>query len=426
MNTDNLYMLIDCNNFFVSCERVFRPDLRNKPVAVLSSNDGCVVARSNEVKKLGIPMGAPIFKYKEQVKKYNIILFSGNFQLYGDISRRVMDVLRSDSWNVEVYSIDEAFANLRYQKIPDLEQYARKIREKILRYVGVPISVGIAPTKTLAKVAAQIAKKNDSLNGVFIMKDFDKIDQVLKNFEISDIWGIGYRFADRLRRQGIYTALDLKNTDERTVRQILSVSGERVVLELRGISCSGVDSLPETRKSIICSRSFGKKVTELRDLKESVSHFASKAAEKLRKQKSYCNSIGVYLKIGKYNEEKYYTSEYEQAFLPTATNYTPDLIKYAVKCLERMYRPGVYYRKSGVTLGGIISKNYIQDNLFSNNLNDFSHNEKEMSVVDLINKKFSGEKIKYASNGLTQHWRNRKNLMSPRYTTKWEELLGVN
>ena len=296
-----VFALVDCNNFYSSCERLFRPELNGKPVVVLSNNDGCIVARSNEAKALGIPMGEPLFKVKDLVAKHKVHVFLSNYALYGDLSHRVMDVLRQMEPDVEVYSIDEAFISLPVTKVWDRVKYAAEVRERIRRQVGIPVSIGIATTKTLAKIANRVAKKETQFNGVFDLAGNNQIDQVLGKIEVNDVWGIGRRSTEKLNRHYIYTALDIKRADETWIRKTLTVVGARTVMELNGISCISLENAPSCPKSIITSRSFGHPVTDFDNLKGAVITYVSIAGEKLRKQGVEADTLNLFittLKVG--------------------------------------------------------------------------------------------------------------------------------
>ena len=418
------FALIDCNNFFASCERVFNPSLKNKPIAILSSNDGCIIARSKEVKKLGIPMGAPLYKWNHLIERYNVNVFSANFQLYGDMSNRVMRILKDFSPSVQIYSIDEAFIELSHLKTSDLDSYGKKITETIMKWTGLPVSVGIASTKTLAKVATEYAKTNKKNRNCYILAS-KNIDSKLEPFSVNKVWGIGFRLAKKLNEQGIYSALDLKNINQGLVRSTLGVTVQRTVMELNEINCLGGIENKKVKKQIISSKSFGRKVSSIAELKESVASYTARASEKLRKQDSICNFIGVSVKANEFKNDAnfYYKSHYIP--LETPTDYLPDLIKAAHFCLRQIYKNGVYYKKTTVHLDGIVPKNSQKINILQQQYS-FKKNKSVMNVFDSINRKWGTEKIKIAASGTKQAWKAKSKLRSPRYTTNWNELVKVN
>ncbi len=419
-----IYALIDCNNFFASCERVFNPILINKPIAILSNNDGCIIARSSEVKKLGIPMGAPFHEWKHVIDQYNVHIFSANFHLYGDMSNRVMKILEQFSPDVQIYSIDEAFIDLSHVKINDLYEYGKNIRNTILKWTGLPVSVGIASTKTLAKVAIDHAKKHEKYKGCFVIDSDKTANKVLEQFPLEDIWGIGYRLTIRLNGVGVYTGLDFKKLDPSWVRQEMSVTVQRTLMELNGIHCiEGVEN-KEVKKQIISSRSFGRKVTSLNELKESVASYVARASEKLRRQKSVCSFIGVSVRTNRFasSEKEYHNSYYIS--LETPTDYLPDLTKAAHFCLEQIYKKGVVYKKSMVQLGGLVPRDSQKINMFNPEYNT-EKNKIVMGAFDQINREWGSGAIKTAAMGDKQTWRAKSNLRSPRYTTSWDEIVSV-
>lgn len=424
------YAMIDCNNFYASCERVFDPSLTGKPIAILSNNDGCVIARSQEAKDHGVEMGAPEFKYRSFFKQHGIVVRSSNYALYGDMSHRVMETLRYLTHDIEVYSIDEAFAELSTNIYPDLEEYGRIIREIILKWTGLPVSVGIAPSKTLAKIANHIAKKNPEYNGVFNFSGHKATDHLLQKFPVRDIWGIGNGLTIRLNRFGINTALELKQTIQNKVwvRKHLAVTGLRTVLELNGIPCSGLGNARESRKGILSSRMFGKPLFELNDIEEAVATFTTRAAEKLRAQHSVASNIQVQLIGDKYDNlrGKYKFGTYFPIQVPTA--HTPTLIHIAKQLCRSVYQSGRKYKKASVMLTGIIPHSEIQMDLF--NRADYSQQQaKLMECIDHINAKFGRNHAAFAATGLHKEgehrnkWLMNQNYLSKKYTTQWNELM---
>lgn len=417
-----LFALIDCNNFFVSCERIFRPDLNSRPVIVLSNNDGCVVSRSNESKALGIPMGIPLFDCKDIVERFNIAVFSSNFALYGDISARVMKILSSFVEDIEIYSIDEAFLSLDKTLIRDPLVYAKKIRETIFKYTGIPVSIGLGRTKTLAKSASKIAKKEAS--GTFFITEENKNIHFSK-FSTIDIWGIGYKSSNKLKQLGIFTAADFLNAEKNIIKKIMGVTGERIWLELNGTSSIPMSSLQKTKHGILNSRSFGTPVTSFTELSEAVSLFTENAAVSLRKENAAASVVGVFVRSSKHSPEQYKNFSYVTLGAPTF--FTPQLIGAALNALKQIYKPGIKYKKCGVFFTGIAPKGEEQIGMFTpEQINlEYEKHKNLMDSIDKINKKNQG-RIFFAAQGVKKRWKpNRKNL-SPLYTTNWEEIPVVS
>lgn len=424
------FAMVDCNNFYASCERVFDPSLHGKPIAILSNNDGCVIARSQEAKNAGVIMGAPEFKYRNEFKKNGVVVRSSNYALYGDMSHRVMETLRYLTHDIEVYSIDEAFAELSKNIYPNLTEYGNVIRSTILKWTGLPVSVGIAPSKTLAKIANHIAKKEPEYNGTLDLNNHPDIDQFLENTPIQEVWGIGNGITIRLNRYGINNALQLKHTinNKKWVRKHLSVNGLRTVLELNGFPCSGLSESRDARKGILTSRMFGKPLYELSDVQEAVATFVSRAAEKLRAQESVASNIQINLIGDKYENirGKY---KFGAGFpLSAPTGHTPTLIKIAKKLTEKAFQQGRKYKKASVMLTGIIPKSEIQMDLFEPEI--YTQKQfKLMESVDLINSKFGRNHAAFAATGLHKQdeqknkWLMNQNYLSKKYTTQWDELM---
>lgn len=409
--------LVDCNNFYVSCERVFNPRLQGRPVIVLSNNDGIVVARSQESKRLGIPMGAPRHHWEDVIQCHDVAVFSSNYELYGDISRRVMNVLRRFSAEVEVYSIDEAFMAMPVASRADTERLAAEIRETVRRWVGIPVSIGIAPTKTLAKVATEFAKKSPEYQGVLDISD--EPEGFLEGLAVADVWGVGRRYSEKLARHGINTARELRDAADWWIRKYLTVVGLRTVWELRGIKCIGLELAPPAKQSIICSRSFGRGIAALVELKEAVATHAARGAEKLRRQNSIASSIQVFIETNRFKDEPQYgnciTMQLEQP-----SSYTPDIVRTATAGVERIYRQGYNYKRAGIMLMGIVPEDQAQLGFFGRVRTE--RDRKLMDVIDEINTRFGKGTIKLAAMGLKQSWQMRCQLRSPRFTTRWEEL----
>lgn len=422
MSASAVFALIDCNNFFCSCERIFRPDLRDKPVAVLSNNDGCIIARSQEVKDLGVPMAAPYFKYKDLLKKHKVQVFSSNYQLYGDMSNRVMSILSKFSCDIEFYSIDEAFLRLDQIAGIDYEAYAEQIRNTIKKCTDIPVSIGIGRTKTLAKVAGNIAKKSES--GRCIMLDEDFSNQILQQTDISQIWGVGARLAEKFRYSSITTAHQLKNVDPKWARKYYTINGEKMVMELRGISCLEIQDF-KPRKNIITSRSFGRKVTDKETLREILSNYAAKACQKLRSQKSRAQGVAIFIRTNRFRIlDDQYNKSITQG-LDIATNDTSQITKIALKMLDEIFKPGYSYHKCGVILLDLIDDIYQQPNLFFDDQKN-QKQEKLMKAIDYLNSHHQSNSVFFASQGVSRNWQLKSDYRSPRYTTSWEEILEVN
>jgi DNA polymerase V len=409
------YALIDCNNFFVSCERVFNPALDGKPVAVLSNNDGCIIARSDEVKALGVPMGAPLFQYAELCRKHQVITFSSNFQLYGDMSWRVMETIRTFGEEMEIYSIDEAFLKLPQLAEQDLVLYGEAIRKRVRQWTGIPVSVGIGASKTLAKIANERARKGQ---GVMSLAGDKKCDEILAHLPVEDIWGVGRKLAPRFRQLGIGTALDLRGADAKMIRGSFGVMGERLVNELRGIPCYTLEPGMQPRKNITCSRSFGHSVSKLEELQEAIANYAAQACYKLRRQGSKAYGIYVYLQTKLHGANPYQSVTTCRFVLPTSD--TRVVIKQAKACVKKLFQPGWQYRKTGIVLLDLVAADFIQPDLLSKKGDD----DQLMQLMDGINKK--NGRLFFASQGIERSWRMKCDKRSPRYTTNWGELLTVS
>lgn len=418
-----IFALVDYNNFYVSCERVFNPKLKGKPVIVLSNNDGCAVARSEEAKSL-IPMGTPAFKYQDVIMKHNIQVFSSNYTLYGDMSHRVMSILAQFTPEMEVYSIDEAFLSLTGFSHLNLTEYAKKIKATVMRWTGITITIGIAPTKTLAKIANKLAKKNPVCSGVLDLVNHPRLDDFPSSVKVEDIWGVGSQYTKLLNRNWIFTALDLKNASDAFIKKHMTVVGLRTVWELREISCIELEDLNEPNKQIIRSRGFGRPVDNLNELKEAVTFHTTRAAEKLRMQKCIASHISAFIETNRFKTEEPQYSKSAGCYLPEPTAYTPLLIKYALNNLERIYKEGYRFVKAGVMLMGIVPEDQVQLNLLEP-ARPIERDRAIMKAVHKINVSWGSNTVKYASSGLEQEWRMRRAKLSPRYTTKWDEMLVV-
>jgi DNA polymerase V len=417
-----LFALIDCNNFYVSCERLFQPALLGKPVVVLSNNDGCVIARSDEAKALGIPMGLPAFKLADLVKEHPIEVYSSNYTLYGDVSARVMTTLRQWTPDVEVYSIDEAFLQCSPLPPDALTMYGQSIRATIQQWTGIPVSIGIGPTKTLAKLANRRAKRSTEAQGVVALTSPSNIEVTLAQTPIEDIWGIGPGYTRRLKNHEIRTALQLRNVNDRWVRQELGIVGLRLVWELRGISCLPLERCPPPKQSLMVSRSFGRPITTLSEMREAVATYTTRAAEKLRRSHMAAGVLTVFLMTSRFTDEPQY-SDSVTIPLPVATQDTAELIQYAFQGIEQLFREGYRYQKAGVLLTALVPVSQVQTHLFDGL--DRERSKRLMAAIDTINAEWGSGMIRYAAVGLRPAWMMRCARRSPRYTTRWEELAVV-
>jgi len=422
--TQNIYALADCNNFYASCERVFNPELKGVPVVVLSNNDGIVIARSNEAKAIGIPMGAPAFKNRELFEKYGVKVFSSNYAFYGDMSARVMDILAEFTPELEIYSIDEAFLRLNGFEKMNLLNYAQQIRHAVIRWTGIPLSIGIGPTKTLAKIANRIAKKNPKYNGVFNIINHPECDKILDSIEVGDVWGIGPRYSKLLRKHNILTALQLRDTSDNWIKENLTVVGLRTVWELRGKPCIELEKAPPAKKCITSSRSFGEAVETLDKLKEAAASYMTRAAAKLRNQHSLASFIQIYVTTNRFKDVPQYSKSLTIK-LPIPTASTSELVRTANRALDKIYKTGYKYKKTGVILGGIISDKQMQPDLFMTLYSD-SQYSKLMKTIDEINSRWGRYTVKLATIGFKHSWTMRQTMRSPRYTTRWDEIKVIN
>lgn len=411
--------LVDCNSFYCSCEKIFRPDLRNKPVVVLSNNDGAAIAFTKEAKALGFgQMCEAFFKVRDRVKKHNVAVFSSNYTLYDDISKRVMNVLREFSPKVEVYSIDEAFIEIDVDENFDLEALGRKMRSEIFRRVGMPVGVGISLTKVLAKVANKLSKKN---SGVCILVKEGMINSALKDFPVRDIWGIGARSASKLNMLDIKTAYDLKiYREEAIIQKMLTKVGREIQDELRGINCLSLEA-PEDKKNTGNSRSFGHDLFTKEELREALAQFASNSSQKLRSQNSVCYSMSAFIYTNPFKPGPQYFGEASVRF-SSGTNDVMKIIDGAHAILDEIFKPGYGYKKGGVLLNHIVPKNECQMDLFNQDPTD---NEGLNQIIDTINKKYGPHTIKSAACGIQQDWKTIRAYISKQYTTNWNDLLEI-
>ena len=419
--------LIDVNNFYVSCERVFNPKLNGKPVVVLSNNDGCAVARSNEVKALGVAMGAPWFKLKDLAKQHGIIGLSSNYALYADMSNRVMSILGDFSPDQEVYSIDESFLDLTGFASRDLVKYGQQMRKRILRWTGLPVCVGIGATKTLAKLANHCAKKRPAFNSVcnFNAMASHELDTLLAEIEVGEIWGVGRKLAPKLQALGFNSVLDLKRASPDRLRQQFSVVMEKTIRELNGTVCIELEEISPAKKQIISSRSFGYPVRDYNGLAESITLYMSTAAEKLRRQQSYAGLVHVYIRTSPFKPDDPLYSNGMTIPLPNHTDDTRQLVNIALWGLKQIYKPNYNYAKAGVMLGEIVSVEGVQTDLFSQ-IQASPKSAILMTTMDQINRKMGKESIKLASEGFRRPWKMKQGNKSPSYTTKWGDLPSVS
>ena len=417
---EEVFGLIDCNNFYVSCERVFRPDLEGKPVIVLSNNDGCAVARSAEAKLLGIKMGDPEFKIRELIRRENARVFSSNYALYGDLSRRVGDTLGSMVPTVETYSIDESFLNLGEFNSREVEPMARELRERVHRWVGIPTCVGIAPTKTLAKVANFIAKKRPQYRGVCDLRSSQVRSELLATVPVEEVWGIGGASAAKLARLGILTAADLAALQPDDARALMTVTGGRTVYELRGISCLPLDLAEPTRKGIAVTRSFGKAVTDWKEMREALVSYATRAAEKMRRYKVVADNLFVFMHTNTFNKDPFYSNGASARFAAT-TNDTGEVVGLATCLGERLWREGYRYSKCGVIITELLPEAVRQPALWSDL--DRERRERVWRTVDNLNAILGRDTVRVLSAGPKDGaWKLRAEYRSPRWTTQWKEL----
>ncbi len=425
MSQAQLYALVDCNNFYVSCERVFDPGLEGKPVVVLSNNDGCVIARSNEAKALGIKMGVAVYQVTDLLKKHRVEVYSSNYTLYADLSNRVMRTLSQFSPEVENYSIDEAF--LRFRNFPPgpevLTAYCRNLKKVVKQWTGVPVSVGVGPTKTLAKLANNRAKKVPGFGGVLDLSHYrqGELDELLDQVPVEDIWGIGQRKGRFLRQNGLETAFQFKHAEDRWIQKHLTITGLRTAKELRGEPVIPFELAPRRKKMIACAKGFGRPVESLDAMKEALAAYTARVAEKLRAQASIAGTLQVFVQTNPFNptQPQYATSV--TLHLPTATAYTPELIAQALRQLEKIYRPGYVYRRVGIMLSNIRPANQIQLNMFRPS-QDFEREDRLMAALDEVNRLCGRNTLRFGAGGLKQEWQMRQARVSPRYTTSWEDL----
>ncbi len=420
MSASPLFALIDCNNFFVSCERLFRPGLQDKPVVVLSSNDGCVIARSNEAKTLGIPMGAPAFKYREVFKRKRVVQFSANFELYGDISRRIIALLASITPRLEIYSIDEAFLDLQHLPITDFAAWGIEARTRIFRWVGVPVSIGIAPTKTLAKLASEQAKASTAASGVLTL-DQRSSAPYLASTDIQHVWGIGWRLAPKLKATGLYTAQALAGLSPQYAQQLMGVRGRQIVAELNGTSCFPLQTEQKARQIIARSRTFGHDTDDFASLQSAIATFTVRASFRLRQDDQLASRIGLFLTTNR--QKPGHQSWSKEVVLPQPTADTGQLIALLVRELERLYQPHTPYHRAGIWLSGLSSARSLQTDILGQvNVPAHTASQTRMAAIDTINERFGNSTVDYASTRLANIWQPLQANKSPAYTTDWTNI----
>ena len=419
-----MYALVDCNNFYASCERVFQPQYVGKPIVILSNNDGCVISRSYEAKDLGIPMGAPEFKIRNELKQKNVKVFSSNYALYGDLSNRVMKILEAFTPNVEVYSIDESFMNFDGMNIEDYHAYGIKIKTRINKWLSIPVCIGFAPTKALSKVANKIAKKyQERTQGIYVIDTEEKRIKALKWTKIEDVWGVGYRLTKKMIAKNILTAYDFTLPhNESFIKKEMGVVGLRLKYELEGKSVLELEEAPSAKKSIAITRSFDGNITTFNEMKERVSTFATVCAEKLRKQKSCCYGVILYLQKDKFKIEKQRYSFYKLETLPFASNSNITISNLAVKMLKEIFEEGAIYKKAGVIITEIIPEDQKQFHLFEE---ENPKHQKLMKVMDDFHKKTGERKIRLGNQDLQRTWKMKQNHLSKKYTTDFKDILEV-
>ncbi|HAI1306621.1 TPA: Y-family DNA polymerase [Escherichia fergusonii] len=421
-----MFALCDVNSFYASCEVVFRPDLWGKPVVVLSNNDGCVIARSAEAKALGVKMGEPYFKQKDLFHRSGVVCFSSNYELYADMSNRVMCTLEELSPRVEIYSIDEAFCDLTgVRNCRDLTDFGREIRQTLFQRTHLTVGVGIAQTKTLAKLANHAAKKwQRQTGGVVDLSNRERQRKLMAVLPVEDVWGIGRRISKKLEAMGIKTVLDLADTDIRFIRKHFNVVLERTVRELRGEPCLEMEEFAPAKQEIVCSRSFGERITDYEAMRQAICSYASRAAEKLRSEHQYCRFISTFVKTSPFSLNEPYYSNSASVKLLTPTQDSRDIIKAAIRCLDAIWQEEHRYQKAGVMLGDFFSRGVAQLNLFDDNA-PRAGSEELMAVLDMLNAREGRGTLCFAGQGIQQEWKMKRGMLSPRYTTRSTDLLRV-
>ncbi|EIY5046973.1 Y-family DNA polymerase [Klebsiella quasipneumoniae] len=417
-----MFALVDVNSFYASCETIFRPDLQGRPVVVLSNNDGCIIARSAEAKKLGIKMGDPYFKCKDYFRQQGVVCFSSNYELYADMSNRVMTTLEEMCPRVEIYSIDEAFCDLTgVRNCRVLEEFGRELKDTVYRNTRLPVGVGIAQTKTLAKLANHAAKTWKATGGVVDLSNVERQRKLMALLPVDEVWGVGRRISKKLEAMGIKTVLQLADTDIRFIRKHFNVVLERTVRELRGEPCLGLEEFAPVKQEIVCSRSFGQRISTYEEMRQAICLYASRAAEKLRGEHQYCRFISAFVKTSPFALNELYYGNSTSVKLLTPTQDSRDIITAATKCLDAIWRDGHRYQKAGVMLGDFYSQGVAQLNLFDDNA-PRQNSEKLMEVLDHLNAKDGRGTLYFAGQGIQTSWQMKREMLSPRYTTRFSDL----
>ncbi len=418
-----MFALVDCNNFYASCERIFQPQLEGKPIAILSNNDGCVIARSNEAKALGLPMGAPAFQYQNFFRAHRVHVFSSNYPLYGDMSNRVMNILKQFTPQVEVYSIDEAFLQFEGFDQHDMANYGKQMKSRVQKWTGMPVSIGFGPSKALAKVANKIAKKfAERTGGVYVIDNEEKRLKALKWLPIDDVWGIGRQHSKRLQQLQVKTAYDFTQLSDAWVRKNMTVVGLRLKKDLEGVASIGLEELPAPKKMIATTRSFESNLTDFDEVKERISTFATICAQKLRQQKSACHMIYVFVRSNPFQTQQPQYRNSQLVSLPFATNSSITIGQQATKALANIFKPGVCYKKAGVVVMGLVPEKQRQLDLFCE---ENPRHQPLMQALDRLHKKYGSHKVKLASQDLARTWKMKQSRLSPRYTTDIHDIITV-
>jgi len=415
-----MYALADVNSFYASCEQVFRPDLRGRPIAILSNNDGCVIARSKELKQLGIKMGMPYFQLKPLIRRHNIAVFSSNYALYADLSSRVHTILESLAVHAEIYSIDESWLDVTgIDSVLSFDSFGHQVRQEVFRHTGLTVGIGIAPSKTLAKSCQYASKRWPATKGVVALTDPLRIRKLLSLQPVEEVWGIGRQLAKKLNVMGITTALQLADTDTRFIRKNFTVVLERTVRELRGESCIPLEEQVASKQQIICSRSFGQRITQESEMRQAVCRYAERASEKLRQEKQFCRHITVFMRTSPFADDPQNSVSGTEKLL-TATQDTRDIVAATQRIIDRIWRPGFRYAKAGVMLNDFSPTRLAQLSLFDDH-SPRPGSEALMSVVDKINHEGLG-RVWFAGQGIEPAWQMKRDMLSPAYTTRWNEL----
>lgn len=420
-----MFAIVDCNNFYASCERAFNPALEGKPIVVLSNNDGCVIARSNEAKALGIEMGTPAFQIATYTKSVGVQVFSSNYTLYGDMSERVVAAIASMVERYEIYSIDECFLDLSgYESItPDIYEYAWMIQQRVRRWTGIPVSIGVAATKTLAKVANRRAKKNPLLGGIVVLESQKEIERALDGFDVGDLWGIGRQYVAKLKALGCQDALHFSQQKEAWVQKLMTVQGVRLLKELQGIPCHELELVPDRKKAICSAKSFGEYTGSRETVSEALANYAANCARKLRKEGSIANLLTVFINTNHYSKVDAQYHAMKTVRLTKATHFTPDIVNQALAALGMIWKDGVKYKKVGCIVSGLQPEEFRQSQLFTDI--DWEKEQKAMKAMDTINSWYGRDHLKVAAQGYKRDWKMIQERLSPCYTTRWTDLLRV-